>query len=191
MKKTYLFGLLIIALIALSACQKPVASIMPGQQGMMQNDAMQSDDAQAWTPEEMEAMENEMGSEMMEDHMSANVLAGTTTKYLAFDKIEYDKARMANKIILLKFYANWCPSCQAEESEIYSAVNSLNNPNLVIFRVNYKDTDTDSYETELAKDFGITVQHTKVLLKNGKVALKSLETWTAERYLSEIRAVAE
>lgn len=58
------------------------------------------------------------------------------------------------------------------------------------FRVNYKDSDTDDDEVALAKKFGITYQHTKVIIKNGERILKSLEGWDEEKYLTEINKVA-
>ena len=45
---------------------------------------------------------------------------------------------------------------------------------------------TDADEKNLAREFGVAYQHTKVLLKNGKRILKSPETWDKARYLKEI-----
>ena len=45
---------------------------------------------------------------------SGKVLAGTTSPYLDFKKADYDKALADNKIIVLDFYANWCPICREE-----------------------------------------------------------------------------
>lgn len=121
-------------------------------------------------------LENEEA--MMEDKDSSS--------YREFTKESYDKSLSENKKILLYFYANWCPTCIAEQPAIKEAFIELEDSNVIGFRVNYKDSETDSYEQELAKKFGIAYQHTKVLLVNGEPVLKSLETWNKERYIEEL-----
>lgn len=122
----------------------------------------------------------------MSEGYSGKVLAGTTSQYLEFKQSDYEKALSENKIILLYFYANWCPTCRAEQPETLAAFNELQNPEVIGFRVNYKDPFTDADETALAKEFGIPYQHTKVIIKNGGQSLKSLETWDKEKYLEEL-----
>jgi len=60
---------------------------------------------------------------------------------------------------------------------------------VVGFRVNYNDGETDSFEEGLAREFGIAYQHTKVIIQDGERVLKSPETWNKDRYLSELAAV--
>ena len=121
------------------------------------------------------------------------VLAGNTSPLLDFVKADYDKALLENKIILLYFYADWCPICRVEApNELYPAFDELTNAGVIGFRVNYNDSNTDEDEKALAKQFGITYQHTKVILKNGIEAVKSMETWDKEQYLQEInKAIAQ
>ncbi|MBI2443027.1 MAG: thioredoxin family protein [Candidatus Levybacteria bacterium] len=118
---------------------------------------------------------------------SGAVLAGSTTPFLTFSKADYGKAVSEGKIILLDFYANWCPICRAEAPEWVAAFNNLNVPNAVGFKVNYNDSETDQDEKDLAKQFGVTYQHTKVLLKNGTVVEKVTEQWDA----AQIQSVVE
>ena len=120
---------------------------------------------------------------------NGNTLAGTTTPYLIFTQSAYDQAISQNKTVLLNFYANWCPECKKEQPEAIAAFAAENNPDLIGFRVNYKDDETDLDEKELAKIYGITSQHTKVIIKNGKRVLKSPESWNKERYLSEFAKI--
>ena len=121
-----------------------------------------------------------------EEDSENGILAGNISLYKKFTQEEYSNALNENKVILLYFYANWCPICRAEQPETFSAFNSLDKENIVGFRVNYKDSDTDADEQNLAKEFGVPYQHTKVILSNGKQVLKSLEGWNKDRYLEEL-----
>ena len=122
-----------------------------------------------------------------ESESSRAVLAENNgAAYKEFNQADYEKAISENRKILLYFYASWCPICRAEQPEVISAFNELNNVGIVGFRVNYKDSDTDSYESNLAEEFGISYQHTKVILVNGDVVLKSLESWNKDKYLEEL-----
>jgi len=117
---------------------------------------------------------------------AGRVLAGTTAPLLEFAKEDYDKALNSDKLVVLYFYANWCPICKEEIPHLEGAFNDLTTDRVIGFRVNYNDSDTDNEERNLAREFGVAYQHTKVLLKNGSRVLKSPETWSKERYLSEI-----
>lgn len=121
---------------------------------------------------------------------SGSVLAGSTTPFIAFNKADYDKALAERKIILLDFYANWCPICRAEAPAWIEAFNSLRVPNAVGFKVNYNDPETDQDEKNLAKQLGVTYQHTKVLIKDGKAIQKVTEQWDASQIKSAVEAAA-
>ena len=114
------------------------------------------------------------------------VLAGSVAPLLAFNKADYDLAVASGKLIVLYFYANWCPLCKAEFPIMQEVFNALTNDRVVGFRVNYNDSETDADEKVLAKEFGVAYQHTKVLAQNGKRVLKSPESWNRDRYIKEI-----
>ena len=121
---------------------------------------------------------------------TGKVLAGTeATKYLDFNKVDYENALKEKKKILLYFYANWCPICKREQPETFAAFNEINDPDLIGFRVNYRDSDTDADEEALAKKFGVSYQHTKVILKNGQRVGKFPDSWNKERYLEELKKI--
>lgn len=130
------------------------------------------------------AMMNKEGK-MMDKYMGT-VLAGTSAPLLDFTKPDYDVAIKSNKLIVLYFYANWCPICKAEFPKMQSAFDELKSDKVIAFRVNYKDSDTDQDEEALAKQFGVAYQHTKVFVKNGERILKAPDGWDKDRYLSEI-----
>lgn len=67
-----------------------------------------------------------------------------------------------------------------------SAFDELTSDRVIGFRVNYKDNQTDTDEQNLAREFGVPYQHTKVFLKNGKQILKAPDGWDKARYITEI-----
>lgn len=117
---------------------------------------------------------------------SGTVLAGSSAQLLDFKKADYDKAVASGKLVLLYFYADWCPNCIAEFPKMQSAFNGLTTDNVIGFRVNYKDGATDADETALAKQFGVAYQHTKVFIKNGVLVSKHPDSWDEARYVKEI-----
>lgn len=132
-------------------------------------------------------------AEVMEDKdamikYSGTVLAGTSAPLLDFKKADYDAALKTDKLVVLYFYANWCPICKAEFPQMQAAFNELTADNVIGFRVNYNDDETDADEKALAREFGVPYQHTKVFVKNGERVLKSPEGWNTARYRSEIKA---
>ncbi len=132
-------------------------------------------------------MDENGGGAMME--YSGKLLAGSKAKAPLYDfvKADYDKAVASDKLVVLYFYADWCPICKAEVPKLYEAFNELDTDRAIGFRVNYNDCCDDADEQALARRFGVGYQHTKVLVKNGERVLKAPDTWTKEKYLSEIK----
>jgi len=123
-----------------------------------------------------------------EASFSGQVLAGNSSPLLDFNQADYEKTLSSNKLIVLYFYANWCPICREEVPKLYAAFNELTSDRVIGFRVNYNDSDTDSDEKNLAREFGIAYQHSKVFLRNSQRILKSPESWDKDRYTREINS---
>lgn len=113
-------------------------------------------------------------------------LSSGNSPVIDFNQSDYSAALAANKTVVLYFYANWCPICRVEIARFYSAMEEINNPQIVGFRVNYKDSDTDDTEVDLARQFGIAYQHTKIIIKNGSQVLKAPQSWSHSEYINNI-----
>lgn len=167
-----------------------VAGVWYGMRGTEEEEAMMEGE---WTEEEMAAMEGEHMEEegMMQsaEGYSGNVLAGTSALLLDFKKADYEAAKNTDKLIVLYFYANWCPMCKVEFPKMMAVFNDLTSDEVIGFRVNYNDNETDADEVALARQFGVAFQHTKVLLRNGERILKAPDSWDKERYTREINSV--
>ncbi|MBI3589376.1 MAG: thioredoxin family protein [Candidatus Liptonbacteria bacterium] len=124
---------------------------------------------------------------------TGTVLAGKSAPLLDYNKADYDATIASDKLVVLYFYANWCPICKEEtKNALYPAFNELTTDKVVGIRINYKDSDTDKDEENLARQYGIPYQHTKVLVKNGKQILKAPDGWDKARYIAEInKALAQ
>lgn len=144
-----------------------------GEEKMMEEDAMMRQDDGVMTEKE------------------GQVLAGSSSLLLEFNQADYETALASDKLVVLYFYANWCPICRAEFPKMQASFNEFPKDTVIGFRVNYQDSDTDEQEVALARQFGIAYQHTKVFIKNGQQALKSLETWEKERYLAEMTRLSQ
>jgi len=62
---------------------------------------------------------------------------------------------------VLFFYASWCPTCRPADTDFTNNMSKIPE-DVVVFRVNYNDPDTDQDEKDLAEQYGITYQHTYV-----------------------------
>ncbi len=112
-------------------------------------------------------------------------------EYVPFTKEAYDQAKADGKTIFLEFYANWCPTCKAQAPALEEGFSMIQSENLVAFRVNYKDTETDADETALAQKFNITYQHTHVVTNTSEeTLLKSNEEWTVQDVVEKIGVFA-
>lgn len=91
-------------------------------------------------------------------------------KYFEFSEAGFEGAASEKRVLF--FYANWCPTCRPTDAEFSANMDQIPD-GAVVIRVNYNDPDTDSLESELAKKYGVTYQHTFVQIdENGSVVTK-------------------
>jgi len=172
---------LVIAIVAFALVIAGIAYYASQQQGNEAEKTQEPFDATQGKEKEEETMMPAM------TNYSGKVLAGKSSPLLDFAKIDYDMAKNSDKLVVLYFYANWCPICKEEVANaLYPAFNELTGDRVIGFRVNYNDNETDGDERNLAREFGIAYQHTKVFLKNAQRILKSPESWNKDRYINEI-----
>lgn len=90
--------------------------------------------------------------------------------YVTFTQKSFE-SNMA-KCRVLFFYANWCTTCRPVNADFLKNPNQLPD-DVVVYRVNYRDSDTDESEKELAEKYKITYQHTFVQVnQQGEVIKK-------------------
>lgn len=136
-----------------------------------------------------ESMMEKTDDTVMEDKGDSMMMKGV--EYVSFTKAAYDQAKADGKTIFLEFYANWCPTCKAQHPALVEGIGKIESESLVAFQVNYKDSETDADETELAKQFNITYQHTHVVTNTaGETLLKSQENWSADDVVSKLSGFA-
>jgi len=135
--------------------------------------------------EEGESMLGGASSELV---YKGKKLAGDSSPLLDFTPEDYAAAKLSDKLVVLYFYANWCPICREEFPKMEDAFDELTGDRVIGFRVNYNDNQTSEAERELASEFGVAYQHTKVFLKNGERVGKYPDSWDKDRYLTEISA---
>ena len=167
---------------------------------MKDDDAMMMDDSSSDSMmKDDDAMMKDEGDMMMEDdsmmmkddtsamiNYHGTVITDVGAPLLEFNTTDYDSAIAAGKLVVLYFYADWCPICKEEFPAMERAFDSLTGDSVVGFRIHYKDSVTTNADESLARQFSVTSQHTKVFVKGGERVLKSPESWTQERYVAEI-----
>ncbi len=188
-------GIVVIAGIALfwysGGLMDTDDAIKAGEENMMVEDDHMMDDGGAMEKEDGAMMEAE-GDVMMKGETNASfrsaVIAGSSAPLLEFDQRDYEAALASDKLVVLYFYANWCPLCREEFVHTQEAFDQLTTDAVVGFRVHYNDSDVTPAQEQVAREYGVAYQHTKVFIKDGERILKSPEQWDAVRYLAEINA---
>ncbi len=208
MKKTHLLPLLVGAFLILGQGCNPATStpepsdITDGNGALEESDAMMKEEPDAamddQTTMEKEDEDNDAmmeGEKVEEDAMEKDAeepASVSEATYEPFTQSAYDAAKAAGKPILLNFYANWCPTCRAQEPRTEALFTNKQAPKgIAAFRVNYNDSETDASEKAIAKAFGVTYQHTYVYFDaDGNEAARTLGTTPDSTVLDNLNKIA-
>lgn len=114
---------------------------------------------------------------------SGRVLAGHRSFLYDFNQADFNEGLKTNKAILLFFYKNDSSLSQDELKKVYSAFDKLSTDQVIGFRVNFFDSDTDQDEKNLAKIYQVNAETTKILIKNNQPILETTDPWSEEKYL--------
>lgn len=151
--------------LLIAGCSSSTA--MPGSSdGMSKAPTAMSSDAMSKAPSAMAT--SAMSSAMMSAHGSYVTLADYTASMTTY----------ADTKVVYFFHASWCPDCKAADTALTS------NPGAIPSKVTIVKVDYDT-QTALKQKYGVTMQHTYVLVDSSgaKVTLwagKPLETVLSE-----------
>lgn len=109
--------------------------------------------------------------------------SATNSRYTEYSKTAFDQA--AGKKRVLFFYASWCPTCRPADAELQAKTDQIPQ-DVTVFRVNYNDPDTDEEEKALAKKYGVTYQHTYVLIDQDGKEIKKWNGGSISELLANI-----
>lgn len=102
------------------------------------------------------------------DNVKTMVEDGKTvrdSRYVEYSKLNLENAKNNRRVLF--FYANWCPTCRPADAN-FSQNDDQIPSDVFLVRVNYKDTETEEAEKDLAAKYGVTYQHTFVQIdENG------------------------
>ncbi|MCA9369257.1 thioredoxin family protein [Candidatus Woesebacteria bacterium] len=105
-----------------------------------------------------DSMMNDQGMDGMdteESSMESDEMMAKSGRYVEYSDAEYQQAEGRQRILF--FHAKWCPTCKIANEDIEKNLSEVP-ADVVILKVDY---DT---ETELKEKYGITYQHTFVLV---------------------------
>ncbi|MEF2280454.1 thioredoxin family protein [Deinococcus sp. YIM 134068] len=104
------------------------------------------------------------GDAMTGHSMAATDMGMKTTAYQPYTRAAFDAAKGLRRVLF--FHATWCPNCKAADADLTKNLASLPK-NVMVFRTDY------DRETALKRQYGITYQHTFVLVDaKGKALAK-------------------
>jgi thiol-disulfide isomerase/thioredoxin len=112
------------------------------------------------------------------------ILGGSSPYYIEFNEADFNAALESQELVILNYYANWCPSCKTEDSEIREVFSEENlSDTVTIFRTSFRDSDTSEIEAATAKEYGIVSQGTKITFINGEFVEKNTGHYTKDQYI--------
>ncbi|MEZ5184524.1 MAG: thioredoxin family protein [Candidatus Nanopelagicales bacterium] len=164
-----------LAALAVAGCSSESTSPQPSESSMVKDSPSATAPEPAMTEESEPAMTEE--SEPAKTEPSESVMA-KGGQYVSESKYRADKAAYEDGNTVLFFYAAWCPDCQQTDKSIQQTgvPEDIN-----IVKVDYDNAN------DLRKKYGVTQQHTFVLVGPGGEQIKK---WTGTFTADDINAKA-
>jgi thiol-disulfide isomerase/thioredoxin len=122
---------------------------------------------------------------------SGKILAGNKTPYIEFNTKDYQKATTDGKVILLYFYSDTCQVCKSEEIKVFKAFNDMSSNKMIGFKVHYDDSSSTSDERQLAATLEVKEAPTKIILKDGKIMQRNINSWDINDYAAQMTQYLE
>lgn len=128
------------------------------------------------------------------DSVASTTLEGTSSESIpelsGARYVEYSPGILAsdglNDRRVLFFYASWCPFCRPADAEFRERMNEIPS-DVTVIRVNYNDSDTDEDEKNIARQYGVTYQHTFVQIDRDGKAIAIWNGGKLKELLSRIK----
>lgn len=90
---------------------------------------------------------------------TATTVKTANSRYIPFTQEVFESSFPGTRVLF--FYASWCPTCRPADADFAQNADKIPS-DIQVIRVNYNDSDTDSFEKDLARKYGVTYQHTFV-----------------------------
>lgn len=167
----------VIALVAgYVVYTQPSQNAMPENDAMMEDDLMMKDDDAMMKKEEEAVTEGDAmikNDDAMEDDDNAVMAKGSYTAYSA-DVLANGETKV------LFFHAAWCPSCKKGDATL-TAWYGADEYQRSVYKVDYDNSN------DLKAKYGVTYQHTFVLVDGEGNALKVIQGPTDAQLLAMIQ----
>jgi thiol-disulfide isomerase/thioredoxin len=118
---------------------------------------------------------------MMKDEAMMNENSG---RYVEYTNAAFEAAASGKRVLF--FYADWCPTCRPADAD-FTKNESKIPEGVAVIRVNYNDTSTDQDEKDLAKQYGVTYQHTYVQIDENEAVVTKWNGGQTDELLANIK----
>lgn len=116
-----------------------------------------------------------------------DIIADKTSFLLEANEKDVEYALEGGGTVIFYFYAKWCASCKKEMRDaLVPAFKEDSVKETIGFLVNWGDSDVEPFEKKLGEDYGVVSQHTKVVVRGGRVLGVFPLPWGKEEYLKVI-----
>lgn len=126
-----------------------------------------------------------VGPTMSGSLVSDDSSQSTGARYVEYPQGIVNGGSVSNRRVLF-FYASWCPFCRPADAEFRDRMSEIPG-DVTVIRVNYNDSDTDEGEKNLARQYGVTYQHTFVQIDPDGTAVATWNGGKLKELLNHIK----